>query len=173
MPPTVAAESQVVDLLRASLPKIRSTLARYRIPASDQDDLVQETALALVRNLDSIENPPAWLVGCLKHKCLHYWRAHRRRLYDSVDTGILEVMAPASSESAERGLARTELRAALGRIDGKCRKMLEMRYLMGCRTSELAVSFGYQPASVGKIASRCLGALTRELNGPGPQRRPA
>jgi RNA polymerase sigma factor (sigma-70 family) len=165
VPAFAATHSSVGSLLRDCLPQVRSTFRRFRIPPGDRDDLVQEAALALLRNYDSIENPGAWFVGCLKHKCLHYWRSRRRRLYESIDSGLLEAVAPHSPDSPERDLVRMELRAALGRIDKRCRIMLEMRYLMDCPTTELASAAGCRPTSVGKLTSRCLGALSKALNG--------
>lgn len=155
-----------MDLLEVCLPQIRTTLARFRIPPSDRDDLVQDAALALLRNESCIENPQAWLIGCLRHKCLHYWRARRRQVYDSVDSGILEAIDRRSAASPDRGVIEGELRAALKRIDTRCQKMLQLRYFMDCDTKQVAEQLGYRTTSVGKVSSRCLGALVRAFHDP-------
>jgi RNA polymerase sigma factor (sigma-70 family) len=84
-------------------------------------------------------------------------------VYDSVDRGVLEVIAGSEGQVAERELEHAELRAALSRIDQKCRNVLALRYFADVATPELAAQLGYRANSVGKITSRCIGALTRQM----------
>ena len=153
----------LAEALSNALPQVQSVFRRFHVPVADRDDVLHDALLALLRNSESVEDPPAWLVGTLKFKCLRYWRSRRRCLYDAVDRGLLESLDTPARECPERDAANSELHAALAKIDRRCRNVLELRYFAGCKAKELAERTGYRASSVGKITSRCIGALSRQL----------
>lgn len=155
---------ELEKLLRRCRPQLSRILFRYRIPAQDSEDLLQETFLILVTKWDSIQAPEAWLAGTLRNRCIIYWRRERTRLYDLMDDAMLEVLAqavpPTHQETSE---IRHDLATALGRLSPRNRSLLRLRFELGCTSRETGERMGYAPASVRKMTQRCLVRLTREL----------
>ncbi len=160
------------EILERAEPKLRRVLGRYRIPAQDAEDLLQETFLIMVSKAGSIRNPDAWLVGTLANRCIIYWRKHRARLWDLVDTTILELLADVQAPPQERADLRYDLDSLLSALPDRCRSLLNLRYGFGCSTAETAEKMGYCKSSIRKVTRRCLAALTEQLLGAGFQPGP-
>jgi DNA-directed RNA polymerase specialized sigma24 family protein len=45
----------------------------------------------------------------------------------------------------------------------RCRSLLQLRFRLGYEPPEVAERLGYRASSIGKITTRCLAALSREL----------
>src|SRR3978361_2456631 len=105
MDPTVPSdrvEASLEEILERAEPKLRRVLGRYRIPAQDAEDLLQETFLIMVSKWGTIRNPDSWLLATLSNRCIIYWRKYRSRLWDLVDTAILELLAEAEAPAPEK-----------------------------------------------------------------------
>jgi RNA polymerase sigma-70 factor (ECF subfamily) len=157
------------EILHRVEPKLKRILFRYKIPAQDADDLLQETFLIMVSKAGSIRNPEAWILATLSNRCVIYWRKHRSRLWDLVDTTILELLADAEAPAQERAEIRYDLDNLLSQLPDRCRSVLRLRYGLGCSTAEAAERTGYCKSSIRKVTRRCLSALTQKLLGPGAQ----
>lgn len=151
------------ELLSNIQPKLTQILARYRIPAQDADDVLQETFLTLIHKQDVVRNPEAWLVVTLRNRCLIYWRKKRKHLYQAVDTAILELLSEPTAPSQRKTELRYDLDRLIARLPERCRCLLRLRYGLGCSSSEVAERMGYRQSSIRKVTSRCLAALTKEL----------
>jgi RNA polymerase sigma factor (sigma-70 family) len=171
VPPDLA-EPSLEEILERAEPKLRRVLGRYRIPAQDAEDLLQETFLIMVAKAGSIRNPDAWLVGTLANRCIIYWRKHRAKLWDLVDTTILELLADVQAPPQERADLRYDLDSLLSALPDRCRSLLSLRYGFGCSTAETAEKMGYCKSSIRKVTRRCLAALTEQLLGAGFQPGP-
>ena len=139
--------------------------ARYRIPREDAEDLLQQTLLAFLQKQQQIECPPAWLIGAFRRECLMYLRKRQRRLYDAIDTTLLEVCCDPEPPQQERNQLLRDVESAIDKTPSRCRSILRLRYRLGFATDEIAQELGYQATSVRKIASRCLAALARHVVG--------
>jgi RNA polymerase sigma-70 factor (ECF subfamily) len=90
------------DLSRLYTPLIRGYLRRQSVPEAEQDDLVQEILLAIVRGLPTFEHSGrrgafrAWLRAVAYNHSCNYWRSPARRL------------STLSATMAEETLARLE-----------------------------------------------------------------
>lgn len=157
------------EILRRVEPRLKRILFRYKIPAQDAEDLLQETFLIMVSKSASIRNPEAWLLATLSNRCVIYWRRHRSRLWDLVDTTILELLAEAEAPTQELSDLRSDLDALLAQLPDRCRSVLRLRYGLGCSTAEAAERMGYCTSSIRKVTRRCLAALTEQLLGAGAQ----
>jgi RNA polymerase sigma-70 factor (ECF subfamily) len=166
-------ESSLEGFLRHVRPRLKSLFAHYRIPPQDTEDILQQALLALIYHREGIRDEEAWLLGTLRNKCLLYWREQRRKLYDTVDATVLEVMAEAVEPAQEGADRQRDLTLALERLPERCRSLLWLRYRQGYDPPELAERLGYSPASISKVTTRCLAALTRQLVGAGIYRRKA
>jgi RNA polymerase sigma-70 factor (ECF subfamily) len=160
------------ELLERVEPKLKRILYRYKIPAQDADDLLQETFLIMVSKASSIRNPEAWILATLSNRCVIYWRKQRSRLWDVVDTAILELLADAEAPAQERTELRHDLDSLLSQLPDRCRSVLRLRYGLGCSTAEAAERTGYCKSSIRKVTRRCLSALTQQLLGSGFQPSP-
>lgn len=156
-------EESLESFLRGVRPRLKALFARYRIPVQDTEDILQQALLALVYHQRDVRDPEAWLLGTLRNKCLLYWRERRRNLYDAVDATVLECMAEPLAPAQEGSDLRRDLANALERLPERCRALLLLRYRQGYEPPELAQRLGYSQASISKITTRCLGALTRHL----------
>lgn len=151
------------DFLKKVRPRLRAQFQRYGIPPQDTEDILQQALLALIYQRQAIRDPEAWLIGTVRNKCLLYWRAHRRKLYESVDAAVLECMAQPLQPAQESSDVRRDLAAALEELPERCRSLLTLRYEQGYEPAELAEQLGYSQNSISKITQRCLAALTRRL----------
>lgn len=154
---------ELEQLLTRCRPQLSRILFRYRIPAQDAEDLLQETFLILVTKWESIHAPEAWLAGTLRNRCIIYWRRQRTRLVDLMDDAMLEVLAHAEPPPQEHTEIRCDLGEALSRLPPRSRSMLRLRYAYGCTSREAGERMGYEASSVRKMTQRCLTRLTREL----------
>src|SRR5436309_15991164 len=149
--PTDVAEPSLEELLDRMQPRLKRILARYRIPAQDAEDLLQETFLIMVAKWGTIRNPDAWLLATLANRCIIYWRKYRSRLWDLVDTAILELLAEAEAPAQEKSDLRFDLDSLLSALPERCRSILRLRYGLGCSTAEAAERTGYGKSSVRKV----------------------
>lgn len=156
-------EASLESFLRRVRPRLKVLFARYRIPPQDTEDILQQALLALVYQQQGVRDPEAWLLGTLRNKCLLYWRERRRKLYEAVDDTVLECMAAPLAPAQEGADLRRDLENAIEHLPERCRALLSLRYRQGYEPPELAQRLGYSQASISKITTRCLGALTRYL----------
>lgn len=161
--PPDPAEPSLEEILARAEPRLKRVLSRYRIPAQDADDLLQETFLILVSKAESIRNHDAWLVATLANRCIIYWRKQRSKLWDLVDTTILELLADVEAPPQESAELRHDLDSLLSHLPDRCRSLLRLRYGYGCNTTETAEQMGYCKSSIRKVTRRCLAALTEQL----------
>ncbi len=162
-PDLLQADISLEDFLKRVRPRLKAQFQRYSIPPQDTEDILQQALLALIYQRQSIRDPEAWLIGTVRNKCLLYWRAHRRKLYDAVDAAVLECMAEPLKPAQENSDVCRDLAAALDDLPERCRSLLTLRYQQGYEPAELAGELGYSQNSISKITQRCLAALTRRL----------
>lgn len=160
------------QFLKKVEPKLKRLLTTYRIPVDDAEDVLQQSLLALVYQWDRVRDPETWLIGTLKRNCLMYWRTNRRRIYQSVDSTLLELLSEPVAPSQERTDLLCDLESLLGRLPSRCRQLLHLRFQLGFDPLEAARRLGYRASSIGKITNRCLAALSRELLAAGLGREP-
>lgn len=158
-----AAEESLEELLDRVQPRLQATLARYRIPFEDAEDLLQQALLTYLHKQASIQEPESWLIGTLRNRCLMYWRTRRRALYESVDTAILESLAESQRPSQEAAHLERDLENVLSGLPYRCRALFHLRYHVGLEPAEAAEKLGYRTSGIYKILERCLAALTRSL----------
>jgi RNA polymerase sigma-19 factor, ECF subfamily len=163
LPEKHEADLSFEDLLEQVKPKLTQILARYRIPAQDADDVLQEAFVTLAHKSQIIRSPEAWLVVTLRNRCLIYWRNRRKHFHQGVDAAILDLLAEPQAPSQRRTELRCDLDKVVGRLPARCRSLLRLRYGLGCNSGEVAERMGYCKTSVRKVTSRCLAALYREL----------
>ncbi len=151
------------EFLRRMEPRLKRLLVTYHIPSEDAEDVLQQTLLALLYQWERVRDPECWLLGTLKRHCLMYWRNQRRRIYSAVDSTVLEFLSEPVAPSQERTDLLHDLENLLDRLPSRCRTLLQLRFQLGYEPPEVAQRLGYRLSSIGKITTRCLAALSREL----------
>lgn len=159
--------SSLAEALEKVGPKLRRILLRYRIPARDADDLLQETFLVLVSKQESVRNAEAWLQATLSNRCVLYWRRRRSRVSELVDRTLLELLGDPDISSEEAAAIRADLESLIAQLPERCRPLLLRRYgLIPAREEE-----GERDASDSEGESvstrRCLALLAQRAIGAG------
>jgi RNA polymerase sigma factor (sigma-70 family) len=164
-------ETSLEQFLDHVQPQLKLLFARHRIPAQDTEDILQQTLLALVYQWNNVRDPEAWLFGTVRNKCRLYWRDRRRTLYEAVDAAVLEWLAAPQPPAQEKQSLWSDFETLVDRLPERCRNVLRMRYGLGYDPPEIADHLGYSRASISKVTTRCLAALTHQLVGDGLTRR--
>ena len=151
------------DFLTAVEPKLKRLLVVYRIPAEDAEDVLQQALLALLYQWERVRDPESWLFGTVKRHCLMYWRTHKRRIYSAVDSTLLEWLSEPMAPSQEKDDLLCDLESLINQLPARCRSILRLRFRLGYEPPEVARMLGYRQSSIGKVTTRCLAALSREL----------
>ncbi len=162
----------IEDLLQRLRPRLKQILARYRVPAHDAEDLVQESLVSTLQKWSEIQDPEAWLLVTLRNRCVVYWRKKHTNLYNSVDAVILELLSEPEAAPQEKAEVRWDLDNLIEGLPPRCRRLLRLRYRLGLDSGEVAVQMGYHPSSVRKVARRCMAALTERMFLRGYTKRP-
>jgi RNA polymerase sigma factor (sigma-70 family) len=162
--PTAGRQAdELTAVLERLEPELRRVLVRFRIPAQDAEDLIQDTLLVFLTKHDTIASPAPWLLATLRNRCLVYWRRRRRHLIEAIDAGLLEEVAGGRpGDQNRRDLAR-DLSGAVSRLPNRCRSILRLRYGLECAGPEIAEQLGYRPDTIRQATLRCLSALSRQL----------
>lgn len=151
------------ELLLRLRPRFRQVLARFRIPAQDAEDILQEALVAAVHKWEEIQDPEAWLMVTLRNRCLIYWRRQRDNVFSNVDQTLLELLVKPQEPPQERAELHWDLETLLEEVPERCRRLLRMRYGLGLSSAETANRIGLRADSARKATQRCLAALTRQL----------
>src|SRR5215813_10301027 len=96
---------------------------RFGIGRQDAEDLLQETALELLRQRNYVHNPQAYLFTVFRMRCV---RLYRTRKEEGHTVEVPETLPDPSSRPAEleRSDKSLAIRQALCRISSACRKLL-------------------------------------------------
>jgi RNA polymerase sigma factor (sigma-70 family) len=156
-------EVHLESLVSGFYPTARRILGRFRIPATDAEDLLQTTFVLFLEKRNEIANPEAWLAGTLRMRCRMYWRVRRRNVYRAVDEELIDRLVDPSHLGEERMQTREVVRGALADISPRCQTLLDLRYRLECDGQETAARMGYRHSGIYKLLERCLAALTARL----------
>jgi RNA polymerase sigma-70 factor (ECF subfamily) len=156
-------------------------LAR-RVPA---EDLVQETLLEASRKLDHFEprGPSsfyAWLVGIARHKLSEAQRAESAEKRSGAAPLERDPTGTATSptQAAVRADRAEHVRAAIARLPAPQAEALQLRYLEGLSTAEVARRLERSEMAVKALVTRAFAELTAQLgpqmadSAPPPRRAP-
>lgn len=131
--------------------------SRFGIHEEDAKDLLQETALELLRHESYVRRPDGYVFTVFKSRCARFVSARviDRRILSS---GELQagVRADSLPDAMDRLLAARE---ALAELSDRCRRLLLAHYLEGQSLRETARTFSVRVGSVEKLVGRCLKRL--------------
>lgn len=156
-------EDDLSSLLAGLEAPAARTLSRFRIPAQDAEDLLQETLLLFLTKRAEVRDPAAWIATTLRHRCIIYWRRRRRALVQTFDEVMMEMLDEGRECEQNRKLLGRDLSRAIARLPQRCRAILRQRYALDRDGSEVAESLGYRESSIRQVTNRCLSALSVQM----------
>lgn len=122
------------------------------------EDIMQEVAAAVARSFDTYDRTRsfrAWVFGIARNKVLMHLRSKTtdRHVFDDQ---TVEALAAASEQSSDlaHSARREALAACLGRVSGRARKFLDMRYAEGNSVASIAKSVGTTSNAVSLVLHR-------------------
>jgi RNA polymerase sigma factor (sigma-70 family) len=163
-PPTTwqVAEAVLVDSAqRGKLLAYART--RFGIPPEDGDDLVQETALELLRHQSHVDNASGFVFAVFRTRCCQYVERQRRgREVFAPEEESRPADAPATlgQDRVDQNLA---VRQALKEISPSCRQVLAAYYVEGQSLNETAQGMALAVSGIFKTLNRCLKRLRKCL----------
>ncbi len=123
-------------------------------------DIVQEVFISLYDNLNKgnyILFPQSWLYKATSNKCIDYLKKQKQFL------GIESIKdTKAEDEQIERKETKALIRLAISKLKPR-EKMLAVLYSEGLSYKEMARATGIKYSSIGKMLSRTLKKLEKEL----------
>jgi RNA polymerase sigma-70 factor (ECF subfamily) len=154
----MSLDDSLRDQILATVPNLRAFAISLSGNADRADDLVQETLLRALANIDSFKpgtNMPAWLFTILRNLFRSEYRKRRREVEDA--TGMYAESLKSQPEQGSR-LEFQELRAALGKLPPDQREAVILVGASGFSYEEAATICG---CAVGTVKSRVNRARTR------------
>ena len=153
--------NELRDDILASVPSLRAFAISLSGNGDRADDLVQETLLRALANIDSFQpgsNLPAWLFTILRNLFRSDYRKRRREVEDA-DGSYAKTLKTQPAQSAH--LEFEEFRAALEKLPQDQREALILVGASGFSYEDAAAICG---CAVGTIKSRVNRARTRLAN---------
>lgn len=147
-------------------PLVRGIARRHRLSATDQDEVLQRTWIALVRYIGRLQNPACisgWLATTAGRESLRVIADSRRLvLVDELPAG-----SAVDEADAEAGLLEAERRDAVRAVAGELSE--RQRTLVETLTAEPQLSYeqvgarlGMPVGSVGPTRQRCVERMRRD-----------
>jgi RNA polymerase sigma-70 factor, ECF subfamily len=154
----MSLDEQTRDSILSAIPNLRAFAISLSGNVDRADDLVQETVLRALANIDSFQpgtNMSAWLFTILRNLFRSEYRKRRREVEDA--TGMYAESMKSQPEQASR-LEFDELRAALAQLPDDQREAVILVGASGFSYEEAAAICG---CAVGTIKSRVNRARNR------------
>lgn len=148
------------DLYRTHGPAV-ARLARSNLPPAAAEDATAETFArawaSLGRYRDTGRPFVAWLYGIARHVIADAHRAGARV------TPAQHVDGGATPDVGERRAGYVDLHRAIGRLKGRQRRVVELKYLAGLDNAEVATALDTTAGAVNTLQWRALRNLERML----------
>jgi RNA polymerase sigma factor (sigma-70 family) len=145
--PELAGEPNIVDLI----PALRAFARTFCREVSDADDLVQETLMKGLANLDKFEpgtRMKSWLLTIMRNSFYTRAKSAMREVPGLVDDASGRLVAEATQEWSVRG---REVRDAINRLPPAKREIIMLIGVLGVSYEDAAEICG---CSVGTVKSR-------------------
>lgn len=170
-------EEALNDLFVRHIPRLRrwatGRLPRWARDIADTTDLIQDTVLVTIRQLDSFEHRgDGALQAYLRQAVINRIRNELRKLAvrgapATLDTAVADTgTSPLDAAVAQQALERYD--AALGRLKPEDREAIVSRLEFGLSYAELAEALGKPSANAARMTVvRALTRLAQEMQGRG------
>ena len=132
--------------------------------ATDAEEVLQDVAATVVEQYARYDHDrpfTPWVIGIARNKVLEYIRrqAKDKHVFESDTLGLI---ADAHAQTSQTYEARGEaLARCLGRLKGRSKKVIEMRYQREMKTPEIAERMGISSNAMFILLHRTRAALGR------------
>ena len=132
--------------------------SRFGIGPDDAQDLLQETALELLRQRTLVRSPRGYTFRVFHRRCCQFIRLRQadRQVFAHPLEPVETACDPAPPDTADRQLT---LRRVLDTISSPCRKILLAYYVEGRSLKETALAIPIPYPGVWNTINRCLRRL--------------
>lgn len=131
--------------------------------ADEAEDVAQNVFLSFYRKHPADAGyAPAWLHAAAAHTALNVIRSRERRGRREIAHAREHEVAVDPTKRAEEAETRTEVQAALARMDERAASLLALRY-SGLSYEEIAAALGLRKSSIGTLLSRAEDAFRKEV----------
>ncbi len=157
-----ATQERFTRLWTQAQPAIAGFLAALVPDRHQADDLVQEVAVVLLRKFgeyDPARPFPAWAMGVAKTAALSRRRDLARAACRFQDATIEQLAASWEELLPELDERVRALRDCVGRVSGRARQMLDLRYVEELSNDAIAERLGLAGGAVRVALHRLRGAL--------------
>jgi RNA polymerase sigma factor (sigma-70 family) len=136
--------------------------ARFAIAAQDAEDLLQDTALELLRCRSYVRSPEAFVFAVFRARCVRFTggQVTSRAVFTERQP---HPERPGSAAVTERADSSIALREALSEVSTACRRLLSAYYVEGRSLREAARTVSLAYSGIAKTINRCLKRLRRCL----------
>ena len=124
----------------------------------DAEDIAQEVFLTLVKKAPAFDGPDhqqAWLLRCTINRCKSHFRSAWQRRTDALDENLSVPFTPAESE----------VMAAVASLPEKYRQVVQLHYIEGYSTGEIAAILRRNQNTVLSQLARARALLKETLKG--------
>ena len=132
--------------------------------AHEAEDLLQDVAVILLRKFgdyDPARSFVAWALGITKFEILSARRTHARS-FITYHSALMETVADVYDEMAPELEPRcSALRRCLGKVSGRAREMVDLRYRKSMKPSQIAERLSIAAGTVRVRLSRIRASLGR------------
>ncbi len=131
--------------------------SRFGISGQDAEDLLQETAVELLRQRNYVRSPEAFVFTVFRARCGRFISTQKaRRTVIRMEEPGDDAPDPMGADQFDRKVA---LRQALVHISSACRRFLSAYYVEGEDLAEVAKRLSLAYSSASTTLSRCLKKL--------------
>lgn len=128
---------------------------KYDLGPEEAEPLVHDVFLNLLASRRPVDQAQAYLVIGVCRACSEHWRRKRRETQHPTD-----YFESTGSEANEETLVnRITVQAGLRQLRERCRETLNLYFLLGCTSREVASKLGTTPRYAEKMISSCLKKL--------------
>jgi RNA polymerase sigma-70 factor (ECF subfamily) len=146
------ARIDFATLWAESYERIRAYV-RISIPSlHDSDDVIQETAMAIAKDIDRYDPSRPfldWAIGIARHRILQFYRKRgrdRRMIFD-VDT-LMAIEQGFLAAEPKFNDYQEALQVCIDHLPKRAKKIVELRYLNCLNAEQIAHSLGFRVQSV-------------------------
>lgn len=165
------AKEEIVRLFMTHQRMLREFIVSLVPDANDVDDILQEVSVVVLAKSDppqDLAKFPAWCRGVARNVILHHWRDRRKtfvppsaRFVEAVEIAYQE----GDSRDEEMSLRRRALEECLKKLPGTSRNLLELRYVQGAPSDEIARTLGRSAPGIRMALMRVRTALSSCIQG--------
>lgn len=126
------------------------------------EDLLQETAAVVAEKFTTFDASrpfTSWVLGIARNKLLHHMRTHSNDKHVFDDTTIGKIAAAYAEMEPEISSMQSALEACVERVQGRSRKLIEMRYVRELTPAKIAALTGMNANAVAVMLHRVRRAL--------------